>query len=126
MGGHIVENLLHSGCRVLVLDNKYPPNEVLVQIEQADNSLFILCDITRYNDVYRAFKTFEKEAMAEQRQRSNSVNSISSTGSLDSNISGNNVSEDKSRDRILDKPLNEFEIECVFHCAALTDQWAPR
>jgi len=115
VGSHLVENLLLSGNHVLVLDNKMPPNDILCRLDLAERSQFILCDITRYNDVYRAFNVLKKEKKSAEKLRSNSLQSLSSNHTNNGSVSLTASSEHHSG----------CHIDCVFHCAALTDQWAP-
>eukprot|EP01083_Nonionella_stella_P008979 26025_1 len=111
LGSHIVEYLLNAEQNVIVLDSKYPANEILCQIEQSVNqkSQFILCDITRYNDVYRAFTFLKKHQQPKMDNDEKSLDSVHSTSS------GSQCSNDGK----------SYQIDCVFHCAALTDPWAP-
>merc|ERR1740123_600860 len=103
LGGHIVEHLLHENHNVIVLDNKYPSTEILLQIEQASSSKFVLCDITRYKDVYRAFNIYKKN-----HEKDSDTDSHASSSSNSSTDTATNIPH----------------IDCVFHCAALTDPWA--
>lgn len=137
LGSHIVEHLLNLEHNVIVLDKQYPSNDILMQIEQSSNngkSKFILCDITRYNDVYRAFNFLKKQYQQQLKLQKSSQDQQSSSSSLD-------INDDKSIDSA-NSSLNTFstlntcssssdiikqyKIDCVFHCAALTDPWAPR
>jgi len=116
IGSHLVEQLLRDGHTVVVLDNKYPCNDILCQIEQAKNngSKFILCDIRRYNDVYRAFSSIADHL----RSRSNSVEGQQQNTSELRECMAVPTPQSSSLDTTSD-------IDCVFHCAALTDAWAP-
>lgn len=116
LGSHIVEHLLHDNHNVIVLDNKYPTTEILLQIEQAKSSKFVLCDITRYKDVYRAFNIFknEKDSDTDSHHSHSSTSSTSSSSSSNSSTSKSKLNP------------NSIHIDCVFHCAALTDPWAHR
>eukprot|EP01083_Nonionella_stella_P085915 238374_1 len=121
LGSHIVEHLLHCDQIVIVLDNKYPCNDILCQIEQSEKSKFILCDITRYNDVYKAFNTFKRE----QREREQ-IQQIQQIQQVNINNNTNASADDKSIDSFSSSSdLKSYKIECVFHCAALTDPWGP-
>jgi len=134
LGSHIVEHLLNLEQNVIVLDKQYPSNDILMQIEQSTNgkSKFILCDITRYNDVYRAFNFLKKQYQQQLKKQESS----SSTSSLDIGAMPSMLADDKSIDSINSlNTLNSlntsssditkhYKIDCVFHCAALTDPWA--
>lgn len=147
LGGHIVEHLLNLEHNVIVLDCKYPSNEILMQIEQSSSkSKFILCDITRYNDVYRGFNFLKrqyKEQLKLEKQKQEILNNASSSNSNPSSNTSSQILEqafigdDKSIDSIHSLnslnslssssiDIKQYKIDCVFHCAALTDPWSHR
>ena len=136
LGSHIVEHLLNLEHNVIVLDKQYPSNDILMQIEQSSNhgkSKFILCDITRYNDVYRAFNFLKRQYQQHLKLQKSSQLNESSSSSLD--ITADDKSIDSANSSLntfsslntsSSDILKQYKIDCVFHCAALTDPWAPR
>ena len=123
IGSHLVERLLCDGHTVLVLDNKYPCNDILCQIEQAkaNGSKFILCDIRRYNDVYRALSLAAAGPAASSSSERSRANSGEGRDGSEAECMA--VPEVASGSR--SGSGSDCGIECVFHCAALTDAWAP-
>jgi len=131
VGSHIVEHLLNLDHNVVVLDNRYPSMEIMCEIEQSAKSKFILCDITRYNDVYRAFnhfkKRYQKQLQREQQQHNNMIINKGEGGG-----GGDGTDESQSIDSLhsvtssssFASDLRYYKVDCVFHCAALTDPWA--